>query len=125
MALFQKLGEGNNVNKSSQFVLPMQDKHGHLYKDMESGSNDSIDLERLMKSFQARLDSMGGGGVGASGEINVSLISLANVILLHFLARSERAKYRSLCGGGPGGRGLRGHAGRSKSVRTLISFLNV
>ena len=32
-----------------------QDKHGHLYEDMESGSNDSVDLERLMKSFQARL----------------------------------------------------------------------
>ena len=55
----------------------MQDKHGHLYKDMESGSNDSIDLERLMKNFQERLDSMGGGGVGTAGEIKVSLVSLA------------------------------------------------
>ena len=36
---------------------------------MESGSNDSIDLERLMKGFQARLDSMGGSVVGTSGEI--------------------------------------------------------
>ena len=41
---------------------------------MESGSNDSIDLERLMKGFQARLDSMGGSGVGTSGDIKGHLI---------------------------------------------------
>ena len=41
---------------------------------MESGSNDSIDLERLMKGFQARLDSMGVSGAGTSGETKGHLI---------------------------------------------------
>ena len=36
---------------------------------MESGSNDSIDLERLMKSFQARLDDASAAEAGTSGEL--------------------------------------------------------
>ena len=54
---------------------------------MESGSNDSIDLERLMKGFQARLDSMGVSGVGTSGEINgrgciIDFLLMAHVYIL-------------------------------------------
>ena len=56
---------------------------------MESGSNDSIDLERLMKGFQARLDSMGGSGVGTSGEIKGHLIDFLKTFVYMFVAKSS------------------------------------
>jgi hypothetical protein len=32
------------------------DKHGHLYEEMERGGDDSVVIDRLMKSFQERIE---------------------------------------------------------------------
>ena len=114
----QFLGTDKDVGgllKANESEMSLQ--HGHLYLDMESGSNDSIDLERLMKSFQARLDD---AGMGTSGEqleccsylVFITTLKICIKSFSHLLRSTNeqvwrRHRFRR------GGRSLCGHVGRS------------
>ncbi len=47
-----------------------QDKHEHLFERMEQGDDDGVVLDRLLKSFQARIESIGGPASSSATDAN-------------------------------------------------------